>query len=111
MYLKSGDLHSSSTASSPLTRILINKDPFTKKIDSIAHYLSYVTLVTYVPVLVSVQGNFWRVSAQTSLNWLLLSLQTFKQKRYCRYHHQDFLPNVYFSFDMIMSTTLKDTWR
>ena len=56
--------------------------------------------MTYVPVLggwailLSVQGNFATVSAQTGLNWFLLSLQAAKpsdEKRYFCFHHQDFL--------------------
>ena len=50
MYLNNGDFCPASTASSALTGTLINKDPFAKK-DSLAHYLSYATLVTYVPIL------------------------------------------------------------
>ena len=39
------------------------------------------------------------VSAQTGLNWFLLSLQTAKpstKKRYCRFHHQDFWIKYFF---------------
>ena len=50
MYLKKGDLFPASTASSALTGTETNKDPFTKK-DSVAHYLSYAVLMTYLSVL------------------------------------------------------------
>ena len=39
------------------------------------------------------------VSAQTYLNWFLLSLQTAKfsdKNRYCRFHHQDFRTKYFF---------------
>ena len=49
-YLKNGDFSKILTASSALTKTLINIDPFTKK-GSLAYYLSYATLVTYVPIL------------------------------------------------------------
>ena len=41
------------------------------------------------------------VSAQTGLNWFLLSLQTAKpsdKKRYCCFHHQDFWTKYFFFF-------------
>ena len=50
MYLKNGDFCPTSAASSALTGTKVNEDLFTKK-DSLAHYLSYATLMTYVPVL------------------------------------------------------------
>ena len=50
MFLKNGDFCPASTASSALTRTKMNKDPFPKK-DSLAHYLSYATLMTYALVV------------------------------------------------------------
>jgi hypothetical protein len=50
MHLKNGNFPPASTASSDLTRTYINKNPFFKK-DSLAHYLSYAILMTYIPVL------------------------------------------------------------
>jgi hypothetical protein len=44
-------------------------------------------------------GQFSTVSAQTGLNWFLLSLQAAKpshKKRYCRFHHQDFWTQYFF---------------
>jgi hypothetical protein len=51
-------------------------------------------------------GLFLTVSAQTDLNWFLLSLQTAKPSDKKKYG-----PNISSSFDMMMSTSLKDTRR
>ena len=71
------------------------KRPFYKK-DSLAHYLSYATLMYLFWELSNSSfraGLFLTVSSQTGLNWFLLSLQTAKpsdKKIYCRFHHQYF---------------------
>jgi len=55
------------------------------------------------------------VSVQTGLNWFLLSLQTAKPSDKKKYIVvtiiKIFGPNISSSFDMMMSTSLKDTRR
>ena len=83
-YLKNGDFPSTSTASSTLTRIVINKGPSTKKVA--------LPIIFYMPPwwpmylfweMSRVKGNFDGFLAedlQTGSNWFLLS-PTFNQKR------------------------------
>ena len=57
-------------------------------------------------------GPFPKVSAQTGLNWFLLSLQTAKpstKKDMVDSIIKFFGPNISSFFDMIMPTALKDT--
>ena len=117
-YLKNGNFCLASTASSALTKTLINKDPFTNK-DSLAHYLSYATLVTYVPVLGAEQFYFpCRVIFKGFCsNWFKLvsaqaqNSQTFNQKDIVVTIIKIFGPTISSSFDIMMSTALKDTRR
>ena len=72
--------------------LLIDKGHFTKK-NSLAHYLSYATLVTNVPA-----GYFFNVFSLSRHK--LVSAQTAKpssKTRNCRYYHQDFLIKYFFS--------------
>ena len=55
--------------------------------------------MTYVPVFGLSNSNFRAISAQTGLNWFLLSFHTAKpstKKRNCCYNHPDFWTKYFF---------------
>ena len=102
MYLEIGNFCPASTASNALTGTWINKDPFTKKIalPIIFHMPHWWPMYLFWGLSNSIfrAGLFSTVSAQTGLNWFLLSFQTAKssdKNRYCCFHHQGFLDQIF----------------
>ena len=94
------------------------KNLFTKK-NSLAHYLLYTILMTNVSVLGAEQFQFpFRVIFDSFCsNWFKLvsaqspNSQTSRHKKDIVVSIKIFGPNISSSFDMIMSTALKDTRR
>ena len=75
--------------SSALTKTSTNRDLYTKK-NRLAHYLSYATLVTYVPVLGDEQFPFRVIFGSFCSNWFKLVSAQLPPKTNCCYHHQYF---------------------